>query len=71
MTVALNQRTVGTVVHYTDLFIALGRNDTGDRARVVKQHPVLSQRPIVKEEVLHGSIETPSDDGFRDIVSAS
>src|SRR5580704_12146861 len=70
-TVALNQRSVGAPVRYTDHFVPLQCGHFGDFARVVNQRPGLSQGPIVEQEILHGPIETPSDDWFGHIVSAS
>jgi hypothetical protein len=37
----------------------------------VKQRPNLSQGPIVKQEILHGSVEAPANDRFGHIMSAS
>jgi len=71
LTVALDQRSVGASVYYTDRFIPLERNHVRDFARVVEQRPNPCQGPIVQQEILHGPIETPSDDWFGHIVSAS
>jgi hypothetical protein len=70
-TVALNQRSVGAPVYYTDHFVPLQCDHFRDFARVVNQRPDLSQGPLVEQEILHGPIETPSDDWFGHIVSAS
>jgi len=51
--------------------VSLQRNHLGYFSRVIKQYRHLGQRPIVKQEILDGSIEAASDDRFRHIVSAS